>query len=364
MVVLRLASTPHNVIHPGGSSDVPLTSKSEFRPGTNYAVWSHRHILLFWNEVRVDNVTVSHIYTRECVMAENRPMRLTKQLGSKLFLISIIGYAILLSYTWPLGFAPIVSLQSLPVVLLGFALELILFQIFLGILIAPFSWLTNKELLQQLFNVGNGTQSKNKRANRISIDLPFLGLLKESIKVNGYILTMQTCLGLAAMLAFSIFAWYSIARNVTEPIILIPGFICFYWAYKSLAGLLFAKTKRDAVFPILGTTLIFIIIPTILLGSRTRPFGIGIGPNSIAQTALQIIGAGGEIPVVINPNSSDTSPNNKNDEFDSGKLIFFDGHRAWYIPCNSWDGSIMMRNVSSMYFPKHSICAKVVVTHK
>jgi hypothetical protein len=77
-----------------------------------------------------------------------------KEIGSRTLVITLIGYLTLISYTWPQGFIPLVSVQSLPILLLGFVLLLTIVFIVLGIFFLPFWLYENQRLVEAVVRAG------------------------------------------------------------------------------------------------------------------------------------------------------------------------------------------------------------------
>ena len=273
--------------------------------------------------------------------------------GTLALSVTILGYAALLSYTWPFGFAPVVEIQALPIVLTGFALVLLLVFLLLGILFCPI-WLWRPNILREnLFKY-----SAPGTADNGSLDPEKLGIaefLKAAYRGSSWFEASITLIAHLLFTGLGILAWYGIASQMTEPVLLILGIGPMAFAFILLQKLIAARTMQQAIGPIAGVTILFLVLPTIFVSSSTQPLGFGLGPNIFVRTALQFVGAGGEIPVEVNPISADSQGQGNT----AGALIFFDGRRAWYAPCGAPDGEILQVDVSSLRLLRASKCSPI-----
>lgn len=129
--------------------------------------------------------------------------------AKKYVLIVVFGYAALISYTWPMGFVPLVSLASLPIVILGFVALAFFFFLFACFLLAPWTWLTDKEFVTgAIFNktklfddVDSFGESCPTR-----IDVPILSLISDAYS-SGSLYSLASFL----LLAFGLIITSSLA---------------------------------------------------------------------------------------------------------------------------------------------------------
>lgn len=259
-----------------------------------------------------------------------------ENLGKHTVTLTLLGYVILLSYTWPHGFVPLVAVQSLPILILGFLSIMLLALIFLGILFIPFWYLNNESHLREAI-YGNRFDDLKEEFRNKPIKIPINDLIKDISKNKKISILPFFILETIFILGVCFYFWYALSLSLPEPSYLI--FIPLLWpAFRSLVGLLKSKTRNETIFYVLGVLFFFIIIPT-LPDNGKKAFL----PNILAQKALSITSIGGEIPVRIYPSGKDTELN--------GNLIFYDGNKAWLRQCDRNDTeTIQMVHVESLFY--------------
>lgn len=266
-------------------------------------------------------------------------------LGTRALMVSLLGYACLLSFTWPHGLAPVVSLSSLPILLAGFSLVILTILIVLGLLFAPFSWLVDEEMLRdQLYGDPYGPTPERLKDKPIRIPLrALINDLRGEVGLSGLVfggLSWLVVLGLCWYL------WYLLAASLDNRAVLValgPG---LWYAYQSLISLLKADSVHRAVVPLLRTTFFFVLLPMLLTSSKWTDSAFV--PNVLVGYSLQNIGVGGGLAVEIDPLQGPI------DRGDSrfGSLLFYDGDKVWYRPCGSSNKAVVVAIVQSVQIHK------------
>lgn len=271
-----------------------------------------------------------------------------ENIGTRTLIIVVAGYAFLLSYTLPYGFVPLVSLQSLPLVLVGSALIVFAMYIFLCFLFLPFIFFT-KEYVIKLIEDEFGSSFIEITGSR-ELTLENIEKFIKNFPILMRILALSwVVLLIAFILLASFFAWYFLSRGFQYnklTLILIAYF--YLWpTFKTLSGLLKARSLITAIYPAIGCAFFIILLPSLLFSPPKGYFGSG--PNIIVKSVLRVVNAGAEIAIDVNGSNAEGS------NIPSGRLVFFDGHSAWYIPCNN-EKSMIQSQVTSIQFYKDASC--------
>ncbi|MCP5144040.1 MAG: hypothetical protein H6978_04380 [Gammaproteobacteria bacterium] len=262
--------------------------------------------------------------------------------GPKAIYVTAFGYLSLISFTWPHGFLPLISVQALPVVLLSLTAIFIVLLVILFVLFLPFSMLTDKEFLRGLLYNPMGAEDDEKYKDK-NISIPVRQLFVDLRATHGWFVAVAGFASLALVLGFSFFCWFAVASEVSEPLMLIVWSPLIWVAYKSLAGLFSADSFEKSKLPIAGVGFFFIFIPSFMFGGTG---GFGPGPNPLVRDALRLASIGGGISVVVDPASNEIAESLSS----TARLLFYDGHKAWLKSCVVNDPHVWEVEISAIAF--------------
>lgn len=275
-----------------------------------------------------------------------------RNLGSKTLGITIAGYVALISYTWPQGFVPIVAVQSLPILLIGFVSVLLSALLILGLLFLPFWMYVNDEILREfLYGEAFGelpSKFKNKR-----IRIPLSQLIRDLRKTHGIPATIFQILSLLAPLPFCYIAWFGLSSLFDDRILILPVAFIMWLAFKSLTGALKAKSLEEANPCLLGILLFFVFLPSCSMLSKKPQIEQLFSPNGLVRDALKITGLGGGILVEVQTLRKGEPP-----ESIRGHLLFSDGQTIWIKPCSDYSVTRIQVSASVVKFYKQDTCDK------
>lgn len=249
-----------------------------------------------------------------------------KEIGEKTLWTSLAGYATLASYTWPQGFIPIVTFQSLPILLLGFAFILLIVLLFLGILFLPFWYFTNESRLRKgLYGSMEGVLPRKFRGKQI--DIPVTQLLRDMYRQFGGLDLVLRFLPYFIGMAICFYSWFAFSSVFENRILLIPIVPILWIGFKSLSGVLGAKSFSHISPYLIGILMVFIILPSIPFAeSSPKKY---FTQNFLVRDALRVTGLGGGISVQTQHYNENGNP-----EVIRGKLLFSDGKIMWIKPCS------------------------------
>ena len=142
------------------------------------------------------------------------------------FVLPLIGYLALASYTWPQGFVPVVVIESLPILLLGcfFYVVVVLFVAF--VLFLPLSISADKKAINRIFLDVKTAPSSNRTSDLyIPWNEPFRQCRTYSEK--GGRLGGIVALGFVLMLP-ALF-WYGLSKSASSGGDIIVSFVFFFY---------------------------------------------------------------------------------------------------------------------------------------
>jgi len=211
------------------------------------------------------------------------------------FVIPLIGYLALASYTWPQGFVPVVVIESLPILLLGCFFYVVLILFVALVLFLPIHVSTDKSAINHIFlNVRTASSSDRIPDLYIPWNEPFRQCKTYSEK--GRRLGGIVALGFVLMLPSLL--WYGLSTSASSGSEIIVSFVFFFYLYHFLDRATSRVATQDQ--KILYRCLLafwLIVIPTLSGPSNnSKPF---FQPNSIVQAALKNINLGGNVPVTV-----------------------------------------------------------------
>lgn len=275
-----------------------------------------------------------------------------RNIGTKTLWVTIAGYAALISYTWPQGFVPIVAVQSLPILLVGFVLVLLIALLILGLLFLPFWLYTNDSFLRDfLYGEPFGELLSKFKSKRIRIPLP--QLMRDLRKTRGIPVTMFQILALFVPLPFCYIAWFGLSSLFDERILILLVAFIMWLAFNSLTGALKAKSLEEANPYLLGILLFFVLLPSCSMPNKKPHTGQLFSPNSLVRDALKITGLGGGISVEVQ-----IQRKGEQSEFIRGHLLFSDGQTIWIKPCIDDGVARIQVSASVVKFYKQDTCEK------
>lgn len=248
--------------------------------------------------------------------------------GRYTLITTVFGYAVLISYTWPQGFIPLVSIQSLPILLLGFGVAVVGIFLFLGLLFLPFIFITDHEFLRDLLYGRDFDELEGQFKGR-PVDISALALLQDVAAKKGWANTIFVASrAIVVFIVLPVLAWYFVALNTDNRLALIVLAPMMWFALRALVGLFKSRTVKDAATYLIGATLFFVILPT-QFGPNLRIQSTT--PNPVVRWALLRTGLGGGLPVLYHaePTASELQG------YDYGELVFYDGEKAWLTSCDS-----------------------------
>ena len=250
--------------------------------------------------------------------------------------VSVYGYFVLISYTWPLGFVPIVSIESLPILLLGFAVECLLV---LGIglfLVAPYYILKNKLIIYAfVMDIKGVFDDRNiQRFKKISI----IKLIKKVWSKLGLVGLWYYLFGYVVIIFLSLFVIFFFILRFGFSIDLMFSILFFVVVFYLSVKVLGKSDVRTAVFPFVLLSAITVVIPSMypsLFRFIDEPYS-KYGSNPLIGESLRLVGLGGGVKVNVNSGVSGSTPLVK------GELIFSDGKNAWL---NIGDKDVVLMHV-------------------
>ncbi|MDA1107341.1 MAG: hypothetical protein O2845_02955 [Proteobacteria bacterium] len=231
-------------------------------------------------------------------------------------------------------------MESLPIVLVGFALILLLFLVWLGVLFAPFSWLIDEDMLRNMIYGASYEPLQEKDRNK-DIKIPLRQLILDARSSVGVFGIIYNAVGLVIIFGICFFSWYKLADSLEQPLLLIIAAPLMWLAYRALAGLVSATSMRNAVLPLIGVLFFFLFAPVFPLSGEGGP-KLPV-PNPLVAKSLQMIGAGGGLYVILGGVDTATPPAR-------GVLLFYDGTKAWYRPCAASSDTIAIASISFLQF--------------
>lgn len=252
--------------------------------------------------------------------------------GNKAFMLTVLSYGILVSYTLPQGFVPIISLQALPILLLGFLVYLLAIYVFLTALFLPFiAYKSNfyQDLIKDTL-YGEPFEPLEEKYKEKNIGIGLRELYKDLLKENGGkfgFLFFIFCIAIPFIQInvptyISILAWYYLA-NVVNPKTLVFASVFFYAAYYALNKFFWIGPIEEKKLPAAILIFMFVIFP-ILPTESSKNMNFHLQPNSIVRFVLKKTNiGGGELAELHDSDSS---------KF--GELVFFDSSTAWYLSCD------------------------------
>lgn len=267
-------------------------------------------------------------------------------LGTKIAVTTLFGYAILLSYTWPMGFIPIFSIESIPALVLAFAGFLISVQVVLVVLFWPINFLISlrsKDNLVRywLYSRAPGELKIPADYAKKDVHSSWPQQLRDVVSSKGKLGLVFPLLQALAVLIVFWAIWYHVAMRVgTENFLInIVVFVILYIFYMVNSALISARTF-SVVNRCLGAyLLVFIVLPTIpktLSLETLQP-----SSNQFVADLLKRSKLGGGTIVEFSPSLrvSNTSMN-------IGKLLFYDGRHAWIAPCDARENDGLLIEMS------------------
>ncbi|MFZ2303519.1 MAG: hypothetical protein WAV98_01860 [Minisyncoccia bacterium] len=272
-----------------------------------------------------------------------------KDFGIKSLFVTLAGYATLISYTWPQGFIPIVAVQSLPILLLGFALILLFILVFLGTLFLPFWFHSSEDEVRNLL-YGNFSGDLSPRYKKKSIKVPIRKLLNDLWETHGIAATLYSFALLIIGLAVSIYFWYQLSSYLEERVLIIPLAYAMWLAFKSLSGALSSKSFKEAKVYLLGIGLLFVLLPSCSFTHKNPPAKSLFAPNGLVRDALKITGLGGGISIRVEEMPTGAS------ELVIGHLIFSDGQTLWIKPCKRGDVARVQIAARAITYYENDVC--------
>lgn len=254
-------------------------------------------------------------------------------------LVTLIGYSLLTSYTWPLGFIPIVSIEAFPILLVGFFLSFLFYSAYTLSLWYPiYIYLNQSERYEFIFDK-NKQESKNKTL-RINVKDLYLDCRTNTDK---YMLTWNL-LAEFIMIGLSVGVWYATFAFLpfTEALTMIAWTIFIYLSFFSF--MLSVQTGSTKIFAYVMFVLTFLVFPLLVPNFN----GDDVTANRLVKSGLEVVSLGGSIPVEITSVQQGARL--------SGELLFYDGSKAWIKTCNS-ENIIEVKVVQLTYLDK-SLCVK------
>ena len=268
--------------------------------------------------------------------------------GGKTILVTIVGYLTLVSYTWPLGFLPLISIQSLPVVLLAFALILFLILIGLGLLFLPFTVLSDEKFIRQILYSSDPGEDLSEKYEAKPIRIPVSDLFRDVAKECGKIMAVWRSLQIVVVLGIVIYLWNILAKvsGLTPAHLVLTPLV--WIAYRSLSGIFREAPIGELKLPLTGVIVFFVVVPALFFGKSS---GFGFGPNPFVNAALQISALGGGVPVRI------ISTDDQSEIWSRLplRLLFYDGSRAWLKVCEQEGTKIVQVEVDGLVYLKDSL---------
>lgn len=259
-----------------------------------------------------------------------------------------VGYACLASYTWPHGVVPIVSGYALPAVLIGSVVLLAGLLLLQSAMFLPIIFLAKKvNLLSPLLDEHGPRKERMIPSTVRAIKLGLVRLKRKSRRNDGGVSILKIYIRIvtyAVTLIFMIF--YVAANNIVLVIVTAAAWIFFLanihadyptmliiiwmiFVYLSFCLILKDKpTSHDLVQGTVGLAFFLVLVPMIEWSSdhSQRAYGpdndVHLVPNTFVGRSLQLAGIGGGLSVTFTEDNSI-----------AGSLIFFDGEKAWYLPC-------------------------------
>lgn len=278
------------------------------------------------------------------------------RLGQSLAFTMIIGYATLISYTWPHGFLPLVAIEALPVLVLSFIPCVIAVWLALLLLFYPIVLLGSPQLWANQLHAGLAYSDDDdavKAAVRYVASLSFKKSYAQVLTPAFSTIPRWVEFGMMVLppvfLCLPAFAaWYAISSEISINRLVLAGIVVpvLFLAFLSFGQLVGAKSVKDAISPFVIIMLVVVLLPTVSFGQPKR-YWFKFAPNPIVKQALEWAGLGGQLPVrlTVHDLADGTSVD--------GYLIFFDGVRAWLRPCGTDAGVVMQAStVALTYFPK------------
>lgn len=254
--------------------------------------------------------------------------------------IPLIGYLALTSYTWPLGFLPIVAIESLPILLLGCFVYVIYLLVMTFILFLPLWVLLNYESFNRIFLNGNAVSSSKHHSKSFTPwNRPFKGCKTPAEKINRIVGITNFVIILIALTTLIMLAWYYIVSNPFSGKSWVD-FIFFMVVFSFLSHSMNSSTGRPER-----------ILHSILLAIWLVTFPAIGGPNRIVSHALMNIRLGGDIPVTVT-----TKADKGIAAAYSGLLLFYDGNKAWIRPCDKESTPLIETRVESISYLASTPC--------
>jgi hypothetical protein len=288
-------------------------------------------------------------YVRE-TLESLEPIRV----GQSITFTILIGYATLISYTWPHGFLPLVAIEALPVLILSFIPCVIAVWLLVSFLFYPIALASSARYWAGALNAGLAyaeDEAVRPVAQRIASQ-SFQRTYAEASSTSAFSITPRWVAFAVNVLPTLIVClpayagWYVVSAEIAVnrlafAVLVVP---ILYLSYKCFGWLVKANSVKDGIGPFAAILFTVVLLPTISF-QKPKEYWFKFVPNPIVRQALEWAGLGGELPVrLTGGNSSESS---------DGYLIFFDGTRAWLRPCLPTLGiAIQTSTITMTYFPK------------
>lgn len=264
----------------------------------------------------------------------------------------LLGYAALASYTWPMGFVPVVSLEALPILLAG-----VLYLVFLtfgicAVLSAPFLIARSNFLY-----IGSSIRDLNfsdldkeqfiEILNKTPIRLLFKKYCRSKQDRRWLVFGMfqASSIVLICCLPWALFSW--IAHSLLMILFAVP---LTYILFKIFVSTYRKERIIDAMPGLIFLFFAFIVYPIyfpIFSDSNLYP-----APNVLVAGALKLTGLGG------GRYATTISMDDSGQITVVGRLQFFDGTKAWMSPCDSENGTVVQVVPTELIFQKSNPCVK------
>jgi len=268
----------------------------------------------------------------------------TSWISAKIALTSIFGYGILLSYTWPQGFLPIFSMQSIPAILLSFAAILVFLQLFLVWLFWPlrflFSLRKNENPIRHwLYNIDPTEIDLPEEYADKRINIPIMELFSDLVATHGRAVFIFPALQAAIAYYFYWYGWSLFTKIVSpeDPVDYLPILLLLFLIYLANAKIIRAKDVRDTYLPLGFFFVMFIALPTLPKTWSIKE--VEFTSNEFVAKTLRTSRLGGGAIVSVDPEITISG-----EKLGKVRLIFYDGNHAWVKPCT--DDSIRVIEIS------------------
>jgi hypothetical protein len=261
------------------------------------------------------------------------------------------GYAMLVSYTWPLGFLPQVTLQALPVVLLSFVPIFVLTWIFLWILFYPLSAMTSTRFWAVQLHPGatfadeeDIIREGQKRVASEPLGVVYremeetipewlLKLLVRNVSALSWLPSVGRAASfglniviLGIVCAPSFFLWYALSALFPwNRGLFLLGVPLLFATLKWIREAVRAQDAQAAAGPSIWLLVVLVALPMIRPEPGPWRLPVHLGPNVLVREALRLSGTGGGISARVGSETESAI---------AGYLVFYDGIKVWLRPCD------------------------------